>query len=169
MKDQLWYVVYTKSRSEKKVSQAFDSQNIAHYLPLQKTLKQWSDRKKWVEEPLFKSYIFLNIDYRTQYLKAIQTDGVVKFIEFCGKPVVVKNQEIENIKRIIEHREFEIILQNEIQNVGDKVEVMEGSLKGMSGTLTRFKGKEKVLIKIDSIDKNIILDININYLKKTLK
>ncbi|MBC8342565.1 MAG: UpxY family transcription antiterminator, partial [Bacteroidetes bacterium] len=62
-----WYAAYTKSRNEKKVSERLSEQAVEHYLPLHKILKQWSDRKKWVEEPVFKSYIFIKIGLDDYY------------------------------------------------------------------------------------------------------
>jgi transcriptional antiterminator RfaH len=81
---QKWYAVYTRSRFEKQVLKGLQDQGIEAYLPLIKTVRQWSDRKKTVEVPLFSSYVFVHIDRRF-YDQVLQTMGVVKYISFEGK------------------------------------------------------------------------------------
>ena len=60
-----WYPVYTHPRAEKKAHQALSNKGIETYLPLRRQLKQWSDRKKWVDEPFIKSYLFVHISPNT--------------------------------------------------------------------------------------------------------
>ena len=95
--DLRWYAIYTKSRNEKKVALNLQEKGIEVYLPLLKTLKQWSDRKKWVEEPLFRSYLFVRI-LDKNYLEVLQTDGVVRFITFRQERIPVPDQQIEAVK-----------------------------------------------------------------------
>ena len=95
--EERWYAIYTKSRNEKKVALNLQEKGIEVYLPLLKTLKQWSDRKKWVEEPLFRSYLFVRI-LDKNYLEVLQTDGVVRFITFRQERVPVPDQQIEAVK-----------------------------------------------------------------------
>ena len=95
--DKSWFAIYVKSRTEKKVSAELDKLGIDHYLPLLKVLKQWSDRKKWVIEPLFKSYIFVYID-TAQYYDVLKAINVVRYITFEGKAVAIPPQQIEAIK-----------------------------------------------------------------------
>ena len=106
-KEKKWYALYTKSRTEKKVYQLLTEKGIDTYLPLIKTLKQWSDRKKWVEEPLFRSYIFIKITEKER-LNAIRTDGVVRMITFQGKPVSIPNKQIEAVRAYINEGEDRI-------------------------------------------------------------
>jgi transcriptional antiterminator RfaH len=93
-----WYVIYTKSRNEKKVANLLTKNNIEAYCPLKIIQKQWSDRKKKIEMPLFSSYCFVRL--QAQHLKEVfKVPGVVRYVYWCEKPAIVKNNEIEEIKR----------------------------------------------------------------------
>jgi len=159
-----WYAIYVKSRNEKKVFQSLISSDINVYLPLVKSLKRWSDRKKWIEEPLFRSYLFVCISKR-EYFKVLYVDGVVKFITFEGKPVPIPPVQIEAIKQFI-NRDEELL--GVIQNfeVGDEVEVFRGAMTGLRGKLISIKNKQKVRIEIEAIAQSIYLSIPKSFLKK---
>ncbi|MCB0807157.1 MAG: UpxY family transcription antiterminator [Bacteroidales bacterium] len=158
-----WYALYVRSRNEKKVNEMLNREGIETYLPLLKTLKQWSDRKKWVQEPLFKSYLFVHIE-KQEYMKVLQTDGVVRYITFEGKAVPVPPQQILAIKQFLNKEEDPEIL-SELFEAGDHVEITRGSLRGLTGNLIDFRGKQKVQIEIESIGKSIYLTIPKSYLK----
>lgn len=161
--EKTWYALYTKSRNEKKTHSALISSGIDSFLPVIKNLKQWSDRKKWVEEPLFRSYLFVNI-FPSDYYKVLNTFGVVRYIAFEGKAVPVPPQQILAIKQYLNAEE---ILPEGVRNfeAGDKVEIFRGSLKGLSGNLIRVQGKQKVKIEIESVGNSIILTIPQSYLR----
>ena len=159
-----WYAVYTKPRNEKKAYELLVESGVDAYLPLVKTLKQWSDRRKWVEEPLFKSYLFVNID-KKEYYKVLNTDGVVRFITFEGKAVPIPPNQIEAIKQFISDGEE---LPDNIQEfeVGDEVEVIRGAMTGLHGRLISVKKKQKVKIEIEAVAQAIYLSIPKSFLKK---
>jgi transcription antitermination factor NusG len=140
---------------------------IDAFLPLQKTLKQWSDRKKWVEEPLFRSYLFVKID-PDAYYKVLGITGVVKYITFEGKAVPVPDQQILAIKQFLNNEADQLISEEDFQ-IGDKVEIYRGALKGLLGNLVDLQGKQKVRIEIESIGQSIVLTIPKSYLKMTRK
>ncbi|NOZ45981.1 MAG: UpxY family transcription antiterminator [Chlorobi bacterium] len=164
MADKKWYVIYTKSRAEKKVYQKLTGQNIETFLPLQKTMRQWSDRKKTVEVPLFNSYVFVKIT-ETDFYKVLQTDGVVYFISFNGEKAVVPEQVIIQLKLIIKGK-VPVDLSKEKFEKGDYVEVERGPLKELKGYLVTYHGKHKVLIRIDVINQNLLLEIPASFLRK---
>ncbi len=156
-REKKWYALYTKSRTEKKVYQLLTEKGIETYLPLLKTLKQWSDRKKWVEEPLFRSYIFIRISERER-LDAIRTEGVVRMITFQGKPVSIPDKQIEAVRAYINEGEDRV--EKEIQFVhGERVEVTRGTLQGLQGIMIETKGKKRVMVEIEGIGEKIILNI----------
>lgn len=96
-----WFAVYTKSRCEKQVAQSLAAAGVECYCPLNKVKKQWSDRTKWVEEPLFRSYVFVNIDYAKQQTIIRQQKNVVNFVYWLGNPAIVQDREIEEIKHFL--------------------------------------------------------------------
>lgn len=159
-----WFALYTKSRSEKKVNQELTYKGIDCYLPLEKKLKLWSDRKKWVEEPLIRSYVFVHIEERELQL-ALNTPGVVNVIRFGGKPAKIQNEHIEILKSLLSgNNEYEVSAEN--FEPGEEVEISHGSMKGFFGELVHHLNKYKVLIRISSINQNLLIRINPSYLKK---
>jgi transcriptional antiterminator RfaH len=164
MAEKRWYALYTKSRLEKRAYKELVEKGIETYLPLEKRLKQWSDRKKWIEEPFIRSYIFVKVAEHNLE-KALNTPGIVTVIRFSGKPAPVREKEIEIIKSILSSEEsFEITAEN--FKVGEKVKVEHGSLKDLKGELVHHLNKYKVLVRIESINQNILIRINPSYLKK---
>jgi transcription antitermination factor NusG len=95
-----WYVVYTKSRWEKKVYGLLMDKGVEAYCPLNRVRKKWNDRIKWVEEPLFKSYVFVRVGQEDQ-TSVRMVNGVVNFVYWLGKPAVVKDKEIAIIRKFL--------------------------------------------------------------------
>jgi transcription antitermination factor NusG len=164
MGDKRWYAIYTRSRTEKKTHQMLIDEGIMSYLPLVKTLKQWSDRKKWVEEPLFKSYIFVCIDDNERQA-VLNIPGLVRFITFEGKAVSIPDQQILAIKQFVNTDDFTSETISHFEK-GDKVEIVRGQLYGLNGHLIDFHGKQKVKIEIDAIGHSIILTIPKSHLQR---
>lgn len=162
-----WYAVYTQARHEKKIAQKLDEKHIEYYLPLHKILKIWSDRKKWVEEPVFKSYIFVRIGL-SEYKKVIETEGIVSFVRFGTFPEAIPDKVISDIKCIFNSEEnFEI---SDIQlSEGDEVKIVYGPLKGIYGKLIEIQGKYKLVINVEILGKSIIVNVSRKHVEKLEK
>jgi len=163
MIEKQWLAVYTKSRHEKRVSDLFKHFDIEHYLPMFKTLRQWSDRKKMVEMPLFRGYVFVKVGYK-EYEKVLQTLGVVCFVKLGNEKVPIPNNQILAIKHYLK----EIPAENSLFNFteGDLVEVQRGPMKGLSGEVIKISGKHKLRIRIDAINQYINLEISASELRR---
>jgi len=159
-----WYAIYTKARNEKKVHERLLEQGIESYLPLVKTLRQWSDRKKWVEVPLLSSYVFVRVP-QYQLREVIQVDGAAKYISFEGKPAAIPDKQIDNL-RLLVNGEADIEVTGEKLSPGDPVEVTTGSLRGLTGELIKINNKNKVVVRIDRLDINLVVKIQKAFLKK---
>ena len=157
-----WYAVYTKPRAEKQLTKRLSESGINAFLPLQKTLRQWSDRKKMVELPLFTSYVFVNID-AAEYDRVLQTHGAVKYVSFEGKAATIPQDQIDNLKLII-NSDTEIEVTHEKLKPGQQVEVTHGTLKGLRGELIKSK-KHRLLVRIDTIHQNLLVNIPENFLQ----
>lgn len=153
-----WYAVYTKSRKEKITAERLKEKDIEVYLPLYKTLRQWSDRKKTVELPLIHCYIFVRSNLK-DYYTILNTDGVVSFVKFETKPAPIPDYQINNLK-ILLGKNTSVEITSRKYNIGEEVKVKSGPLKGLSGYIIKHKNKKKVLISIDTINQNIIFDVN---------
>lgn len=142
--NEFWYVVYTLPRWEKKVAQLLTNKDIENYCPTNRVEKQWSDRKKIVNEPLFKGYIFLRIRENIKWdIKNIP--GIINYVYWLGKPAKVKQVEIDTIKMFL--KEFDNVEVNDIIEVNKKVSVRQGVLMNYKGLVLQNMGnKVKVLI-----------------------
>ena len=159
-----WYALYTKPRFEKRAEKELLAKHIEVYLPLEKRLKQWSDRKKWVYEPLIRSYIFVHVD-NIELEKAYRTPGVLTVVKFEGEPAPIQDKQIQALKDILNSKEvYEVTSEN--FEIGENVEITEGELKGLKGEMIKHLNKFKVLIRIEVIQQNLLVNINPSYLKK---
>ena len=161
-----WYALYTKPRSEKKVLDRLLEQGIEAYLPLQKRLRQWKDRKKWVEVPLISSYIFVKIEQK-EYIKVLNTVGALRFIFFLGKAAIIPEWQINSLKQLLESEEG-IEISTENFKKGNRVRVISGALIGMEGELVSIKRHKKVIVRIDQVGYSISVNIplsDLNILK----
>lgn len=158
-----WYTLYTKFRHEKKVESQLQDMGIISYLPLRKVLKQWSDRRKWVEEPLFGCYIFIYADKRDRFY-AVRPYGAVKLISFNDEPAIVQEGEIQKIKDIL--AEFPAANSYSVMTIGSQVEICRGQLAGMKGILEEVRNERRLVINIDSICRGIYFNVDIRDVKK---
>lgn len=155
--DKKWFAVYTKPRWEKKVYQNLSEKNIEAYCPLNRVQKQWSDRKKIVEEPLFKSYVFVRIP-DDQQTEVRMVRGIVNFVYWLGKPVIVKDKEITVIKKFLDEHENVEVERTEIHS-SDRVQIRSGAFMDKEGTVLSVM-KNKVRVVIESIGFSLIANID---------
>ena len=161
-----WFVVYTNARTEKKVAKRLDALDIIHYLPLRNELRQWKDRKKWLEVALFPSYLFVYIEDCKRF-NLYSIPGFLKYISFAGQTTIISNNEIENIKRICNYKGLVTITKNEIFN-GDEVTVLEGYFIGMRGALLTKGTHSRLRIKINELNCFAIVELDKKFVKKIL-
>ena len=161
-----WIAVYTKSRHEKVVIQELENKNIEAYCPIFKERRQWSDRKRWVEFPLFRSYVFAKIELKNS-IYILQTMGVHHIIKFQGNISIIPDEIIQNIKSMIDGGFT--VEQVEYFVKGDEVIVVDGPLKGMDGIVVKIKNENKLVLKIEAIQQAIAVQIHPGYLKPKKK
>ena len=161
-----WYVLTTKPKFEKKVNQGLNKVNIISYLPLQKRLRVWNDRKKWVETPLFPSYIFVKIDERERN-DVFGVPGIVRYISQCGKASILKEEEMERIERLCSYLGEVEIERRKIQ-VGEEVQIISGHFRGMKGFVVSAKGRCRFCISIPGIDSYACIDIDKEEIQKVI-
>lgn len=143
-----WYAVYTKPRSEKKVTERLSDTGLEVYCPLIKTLRQWSDRKKKVQLPMFPGYVFVCVS-EIERAVVLQDFGVLNFVFWLGKPAVIRENEIATIRKIAENGE-EININSEGFEVGRMVKIPEGPFKGMTGIVDKLD-KRKVIVLVEQL------------------
>jgi transcription antitermination factor NusG len=153
-----WYALYTRSRHEKRVSQALSERAIESFLPLQKCLRQWSDRRRWVEVPLIPSYVFARATSRHRE-QILQTPGVVRFVSFDGCPAVVRPEEIEFLRRAVAPEARADVVVDPFSQQAE-VRIVNGSFAGYKGRLVGKRGSNRVAVKIEELEYSIVVTVS---------
>jgi transcription termination/antitermination protein NusG len=137
--DLRWYALYTRPRWEKKVAELLDAKQIENYCPLQKTERNWSDRKKIILEPLFKSYVLVRLAPKA-HIPVLQTDGVLGFVTVQSKPAVIRDEEIDIVKQFLKDYEHVQVERIDV-NINDEVTIINGPLMQQTGQVQEVNGK----------------------------
>ncbi len=162
-----WFALYTKPRHEFKANDQIKSYDVETYLPTTTVIKQWSDRKKKITEPLFKSYIFIKAD-ETERNLALSCDSVVRTIFFNGKPAVIPDWEIDNLKQLLNNAEKVTVYNGMIK--GTKVEIGSGPMRGLEGVVSMVSKDEQTLsVSIEMLNRSVIVSLPSSTVIKKLK
>jgi len=154
-----WFALYTKPRWEKKVNQLLADKGVECYCPLNKVIRKWSDRTKTVEEPLFKSYVFVKVTEEERSNVRL-TNGVVNFVYWNGKPAIVREKEIQTIKLFLdEHENIQVRPMDLI--VQQRVLITSGTFMDRTATVLDVRKKE-VKVSIDSLGYELVALIDKN-------
>jgi len=150
-----WHVIYTKSRHEKVVHQELMKKGIDSFLPMMRQCRQWSDRKKWVEVPMFSSYVFVH-PLPAQRESVLTVAGASRYIMFNGRKAVVREHEIEFLRRVqAGETQIEIVP----QTFQDKREVAitSGPFEGFKGRLLHRYSDGKIAVCLEEIGYSIVI------------
>lgn len=149
-----WYAVYTKPRWEKKVHQLLIEKGVNSYCPLNRVNRKWSDRVKVVEEPLFKSYVFVEL-LPKEMPEVRMTSGVVNFVYWQGKPAVIRHEEIEIIQRFL--KEYNQVLAIPLKwKPRQRVRIGRGLLMNREGQIIKVLNSKRVEVALESIDYKLV-------------
>ena len=152
-----WLAIYSRPRWEKKVTQLLREKGLESYCPLNKVRRKWSDRVKLVEEPLFKSYVFVRISDEDR-TEVRMTPGVINFVYWNGKPAHIKEKEINAIKQFLdEHENVEV--EPLALEVNQRVKIMTGPLMDQEGAVLGFNRKT-VKVIIESLGYQLVVHID---------
>lgn len=158
-----WYPIYTRSRFEKKTQIELTKKQIISYLPLKKVLKQWSDRKKIVEEPLLKSYLFIYISIK-EYNEILLTPGFSRFIYFSGKIASIPEKQIGDLRLLLaSSADLELIEYNILP--GEKVLIKAGPFKGITAELVSLKSKKCLILRLEQLGCSINIHTSMAFIE----
>lgn len=160
-------MIVTRPRAEKKVSEGLAKSGITHFLPLQKQLRQWKDRKKQVDMVLFNAYLFVCLEEQCRN-DVFAVPGVLKYLVAGGRPCTISEEEIARIRRICQY-ESEIVASSEEFVPGDEVTISGGPLKGLEGTLIEKENAAYLSIRIEKIGYSVSFKIDRNLVHKRRK
>lgn len=151
-----WYALYTRPRWEKKVADQLEKKKVEVYCPLNKVERQWADRRKVVMEPLFASYVFVYITEQ-EALTVKQTEGVVNFVFWLNKPAVIRNEEIDTIKKFLNEYDYVTVEKAQV-NLNDRVRIINGPLMMWEGQVVEIR-TNTVKITLPSLGQTLIAEI----------
>jgi transcription antitermination factor NusG len=158
-----WYVIYTKSRYEKAVADKLNLLGIEVYCPLLKRKKLWSDRWKWVEEPLFRSYCFVSLEEKDKDL-VFSVPGVVRYVYHCGQPATIREKEMNLLKKWLNEYDHDSLEAGNL-NVNDRIRIRSGALLDKEAKVLVSKGNYALLL-LEDIGLQVKVDLRKNIVEK---
>jgi transcription termination/antitermination protein NusG len=152
-----WYAVYTCANREKRAASEISRRSVESFLPLYRTARRWSDRRVQIEVPLFAGYVFVHLALCDR-LKVLQVPGVVRLVGFGGLPAALSDEQIDTLRAGLKGLRPE---PHPFLTVGRRVRIKGGPLAGMRGVLLRRKGRFRLVISIDLIQRAIAVDADL--------
>ena len=163
-----WYVVYTKPRSEKKLTESLNKLGISNYLPLLRKRKKWSDRHKWIEEPIFTSYVFVQIEFERQSLNVLKIPQAVSFVMTGSQPAIISDTDLEILRISLENFAESLSVKDTSQLIeGLKVRIHEGPFAGRDAVIERIHGKTLVLVAFPALSKSVQVEISVQQIGRS--
>ena len=159
----LWFVLYVNVRHEKKVMDRLIEKGMEAYVPIVKSMKQWSDRKKIVEFPLFTGYVFVKLD-KSKMDAPRSIPGVLNFLSFSSGPANVREEEIEGLKFFIE-KGYSLEAEEVSFQPGDKAILNLGDFRNFRAEIDQIIDKDFVYVSFEGVKKNIRLRAPVRALK----
>ena len=157
-----WYAIYVKSRHEKSVHAELQQKGIESSLPLTIVTREWSDRRKKVEVPLFRGYVFVKIDIKNEKLPVLTTSGVVKFVTFNSTTVPIPEDQMYWLQQMI--ASGLLLSQEQDFPIGTEIDVMFGPLKGLRGRVKKKHSETRLVVWFDAIMQGVSVEIDPTWL-----
>ena len=159
-KEKKWYAVYTKPRWEKKTDQILIQKGIESWCPMQKVERKWTDRKKIIDIPIFRSYVFVRIN-EIGRVPVLETDGVINFVHYLGKPAVIRDEEIDLIKQYLLIPGTTIqVADAQVLKEKTRVKIKAGVFMDNEGEILRI-GKKKVYVQLQTLGQVMVVEFPI--------
>ena len=155
--DQKWIAVYTRARSEKRVAFLIHERGLTSFVPLQHRLHKWSDRSKWVDEPLIPSYVFVLLSPFEHHL-LFDIPALVRVVMFNGRVAVIRPEEIGLLRKTEAHRHVKAVAVDQIAR-GERVEIVGGVFAGHSGVVVRGEKGLRIAVSIEELSYAVIVTV----------
>jgi transcriptional antiterminator RfaH len=162
-----WYLIYTKPRHERRVADQLMEKQINVFVPTMARVRQWSDRKKVMQEPMFPSYVFVFLRDLKMHYHSQGTFGFLKYVRFGKDVAMVPEKVIDNLKMLTNGQPEVEVTENHI-HAGQKVVVQKGPLTGLEGEVLKHNGKHKILVRVSLLMRNVLVDISPEHLQVSL-
>lgn len=156
-----WYALHIRSNAEKKAQELLQQRHIPEYLPLYTEKRRWTDRTKTIERPVFPGYLFARFDPEMQKRDILAVPGVLRILG-APDPIAVKDDEIENIRRLVEAGP--VLPCGPV--VGETVVVRKGPLAGVIGTVQKIKGAFRVVVNVHLLNRAVAAEVDADSIAK---
>lgn len=155
--DPKWFVLFVRSNQEKKLAERLEQSEVEHFLPCCRSVRQWKDRRVTLQMPLFPGYLFVRLPFLDR-AKVLTMPNVVSLVGGRNSPSVVSEEEINWIKRGVEHGNA---MPHASIAAGQRVRIIAGALAGMEGVLMRHQNNTRVAICLDSISRSFVVEVDL--------
>ncbi len=163
-----WYAVSTRPNAEKKVFERLSANSYEAYLPLVSSIREWSDRKKKIETPLISTFVFVKLDPTRMY-EVLKIQGALGILKYLGKPAIIKEQEIENLKILMTDTSEVSKLENIDFEHGEDVLVTKGPFMGLVAQSVIIKGKRRIIVSIEALGSVMEVNLPLSFVIKVGK
>lgn len=156
-------MIYTRPRHERKVADQLSEVSIDYFLPVTRTLRKWHDRKKYIDMPLFPSYIFVHLKDEKNYFSSLSLEGVLYYVR-SGKHIArVSDELINDIRQVVGHGD-EIEVSPDYFHPGRQMAINDGALAGLRCEVVRYNGREKILVRVQLLQRSLLVAMPANTL-----
>jgi transcription antitermination factor NusG len=152
-----WFAIRTRSRHEKRILQQLTGRGIQSYLPLYRTVHQWTNRRKAdLDLPLFPTYLFIHIAPQER-IRTLQVPGVLHLVGPGREPSPLPDAEIESLRAGLRSRRFE---PHPYLVAGVRARIIAGPFAGLEGVVLRRKGCLRVVLTVDFIAQSVAVEVD---------
>jgi len=162
-----WLVIYTKFKCEKTVCTNLHRKGIEAYVPLKTIIKRYGRNKRRVQLPLIPCYVFVRIS-KKDYVSVLQTDNVIRFIQFGGRVAEVTTEEMQLMRGITQDPTYDVMVAPRTFTPGEKVMLRQGPLAGYQGTLVQVEGRKRLKLSLDYLDYEFHILVSPDQIQKTV-
>jgi transcriptional antiterminator RfaH len=163
-----WYLIYTLPHHEKKVQSRLNEMEIKSFLPLTKKLRMWHDRKKYIDEPLFPSYVFIYLNSIQNYYEGMQVEGSLSYVK-TGKEIARVNENVVTNIQLITNETRDIEVSHSLFLPGQQLTITEGPLAGLCGEMIHYDKKQRLLVRVELLQRSILIVLPEDHLMASLK
>lgn len=156
-----WFVLFVRCNQEKTTVRRLADQEIEHFLPCCRSVRQWKDRRVTLEMPLFPGYVFVRMPF-SERARVLALPNVVSLIGSKASPSVISEEEIGWIRQGVEHGNA---MPHPHFTAGQRVRIISGPLSGMRGVLVRKQNSTRVVVCLDSISRGFVVEVDLDYLE----
>lgn len=152
-----WFAVQVRAQREASAADHLTGKGYDLFLPTYKCRKRWSDRIKEIETPLFPGYLFCRLDANDR-LPILKTPWVLQIVGFNGSPIPVDEDEIAAVRTLVScgvpAQPWPFL------EIGDRVRIESGPLRGLVGVLIQFKGNHRFVVSITLLQRSVAVEID---------